>query len=121
MATKTIDAPARSDGAAPYKRRYGVATTVAVHATLGSCDVLDARDYRDIAVKPPASVTALAVYASETADGTFVLVDNIGTAGDVTVTASKWNTLDTAKIGPYGFLKFQSTGANGNMSVVGKT
>lgn len=121
MATKTLDQPANSGpGASATKRRYGYGT-VAVHTTLASCDVIDIRDYRDIGVKPPTGVTALVVYAAETVDGTFVLVDNIGTNGSVTMTAERWFTLDTTKIGPYGFIKLQSAGATGNAAVAGKT
>lgn len=121
MATVTINPPLGSDGAAPIKRRYGVGSASVQTSGIADCDAIDVRDYRDIAVKPPAAVTALTVYTAETADGTYVLVDSIGTNGVVTVVASKWNTLDTAKIGPFGFIKLLPTGGSGTASIVGKT
>lgn len=120
MATKILNPPNGSSGADAIKRRYGTAADVVVDTTLATCEPVDVRDYRELAVKPSASITSLGVYAAETADGAFVLVDNIGTNGAVTVVASKWNTLDTAKIGPYGFLKFVPN-TNGTVQVVGKT
>lgn len=120
MATKIINPPAASQAAEVTKPRYGT-TTFHCDTTLADCDVLDIREWRDIAIKPVAAVTAVAVYAAETADGTFVLVDNIGTAGSVTVTASKWNVLDITKIAPFGFVKLVPTGAEGTFAVVGKT
>lgn len=121
MATRTIDPLSGSDGASPTKRRYGAINVAAtVDTTLGNCDVIDIREMHDIAVKPSAGITTLTVYASETAAGTFVIIDSIGTNGAVTVVASKWNTLDITKIGPYGFLKMVPN-TNGTVSVVGKT
>lgn len=120
MATVLLNPPSGSDGATATKRRYGVGSA-SLAALLADCDAIDIREYRDVAVKPPAAVTSLAVYASETASGTYVLVDNIGTAGAVTVTASKWNVLDTAKIAPFGFIKLLPTGGTGTASILGKT
>lgn len=118
MATKAINPASGSTSADIIKRRYGTAT-VAVHATLGNCDILDCRDYSEIAIKPPASVTGISVYAAESEAGTFVLVDNIGTNGAITLPASKFTVIQLA--GPFGFLKFVSAGANGDAIVVGKT
>lgn len=120
MATVVVNPGANSLGASPVKRRWGT-VSAAVNSALGSCDVIDIRDYREIAVKPPAGVTALAVYSSESENGTYVLVDNIGTNGVVTVVADKWNVLDTAKICALGFIKLVSTGANGSAVIQGKT
>lgn len=120
MATKIINPVSGSAGADAVKRRYGTVAGVVVDTTLGDCDVLDIQDYRDIAVKPSASITSLVVYAAEAANGSFVIVDNIGTNGSVTVVAAKWNTLDTAKIGPYGFIKLVPN-VDGTVEVVGKT
>lgn len=120
MATKTITPPSGSQGAEAVKPRYGTTDAVAVNTTLGSCDVLDVREFRDIAVKPSASITSLVVYAAETASGTFVIVETIGTNGSVTVVASRWNVLDITKIAPFGFLKFVPN-TNGTVEVVGKT
>lgn len=121
MATKTIDPVIGSDSAHATKKRWGLATAVAVTSAIGTCDAIDVRDYRDLAVKPSAGVTALSVYASETVGGTYVLVDSIGTNGSVTVVASKWNVLDTTKIAPFGWIKLLAAGADGTVSITGKT
>lgn len=120
MATKTVNPPSGSQGAESVKPRYGTIDAVAVNTTLGSCDVVDIRDWRDIAVKPSASITSLVVYASETVSGTFVIVETIGTNGSVTVVASRWNVLDVTKIAPFGFIKLVPN-TNGTVEVVAKT
>lgn len=117
---KTLSAPTGSQGAEATKRRYGTLAGVVVDTTLGNCDSVDIREFRDIGLKPSASITSLSIYAAETASGTYVLVDSIGTNGAVTVVAAKWNTLDTTKIGPYGFIKMVPN-TNGTVEVVGKT
>lgn len=121
MATVILNPPANSDGANATKRRF-VTGSGTVHATLGTCDIIDVREIGEyLAVKPPAGCTGLSVYAAETAADTFVLVDSIGTNGAVTVVASKWNVFDITKIGPFGFLKFVAAGANGTAIFCGKT
>lgn len=120
MATKALAAPSGSQSAESIKRRYGTVAGVVVDTTLADCDVLDIREFEAVAVKPSAGITSLSVYASETAGGTFVLVDSIGTNGAVTVVASKWNVLDVTKIAPFGFVKFVPN-ADGTVEVVGKT
>lgn len=120
MATKTINPLSGASAAEVVMRRFGT-TTVTCHGTdPATSDVLDKREYQSIAVKPPASATTITVYAAEAADGTFVLVDNIGTNGVITCPASKWTTLDPTKIAPLGFLKFLASTA-GTMSVMGQS
>lgn len=118
---KVLNPPANSDGATAQKRRYGAQSVTTHTADLGECDSLDIRDYESIAVKPPATATTITVHASETAAGTYVLVDSIGTNGVITLPASKWTALDVTKIAPFGFLKFFSNNTPGAMAVVGKT
>jgi hypothetical protein len=119
-ANKKLDAESGTQGADVIKRRWGILTGVVVDTTLGNCDSVDIRDFEQIAVKPTTSITSLSVYASETAGGTYVLVDSIGTNGAVTVVASKWNTFDPTKIGPYGYIKLVPN-TNGTVSICGKT
>jgi hypothetical protein len=116
MATKSFDTTVNS----PHFRK-GVASTVAVHTTQGSCDVLDFRGFKHLSVKPPASVTSLTVYGSQTEDGTYVLLNDLGTNGVVTLTASVWTSLDWTKIASHSFLQFKSAGATGNMVCVACT
>jgi hypothetical protein len=118
-ANVTINAASGSDGAQATKRRYGTCLAAVVDTTLDNCDIVDVRDYASIAVKPSAGITSLTVYSSDIASGTFVIVDSLGTAGAVTVTASKWNVIDLTKL-PFGFLKFVPN-SNGTIDVVGKT
>lgn len=120
MATKIINPPSGSQAAEAVKSRYGVASAVALDTVLADCDVVDIREWRDIAIKPSVNVTTVTVHASETEDGTYVIVDNIGTNGAVTVVASKWTTLDITKIAPFGFIKLLGN-VDGTASLVGKT
>lgn len=120
MATKIVSPPTGASGADAVKRRCGVASGAVAHTVLATCDVIDIQEYSQVAVKPTGVITTLAVYASATADGTFVLVDSIGTAGVVTVVTSKWNVLDPTKIGPFGFIKLLAD-AVGTVDVLGKT
>ena len=121
MSTIIVSPPAESVGADAIKHRVGVGSAIAVHDSLiASCDVADIGDYTQIGVKPSANITTLTFHAAETAGGTYVLIDSIGTAGVVTVVASKWNTLDPAKIGPYRFIKALGNVA-GTIVIIGKT
>jgi len=100
---------------------YTGTTLVAVNATQGSCDVLDIRAIKFLSVKPPALVDTLTFYGSETSTGTFVLINDLGTAGVVNVTASVWNIIDYTKLSPHRFIQMKSHGANGNAVCVGCT
>lgn len=120
MATKTVNAPSGSQGAESVKPRYGTIADVTVDTVLADCDVIDIREWRDIAVKPNGTINSLSVYAAESVGGTYVLVDSIGTNGAVTVVAAKWNVLDITKIAPFGFIKLVSS-ADGTVQVVAKT
>lgn len=116
MATKSFDTTVNS----PFFRK-GVASTYATNTTQGSCDVLDFRGFKQLSVKPPASVTSLTFYGSETEGGTYVLINDLGTNGVVTVTASVWTAIDTTKIAQHSFLQMKSAGANGNVVCVAST
>jgi hypothetical protein len=116
MATKAFDITFDHQGV--NKR---VATSVAVHTTQSSCDVLDVRGIRYMQVKPPAGVTSLTFYGSETETGTFVLIDSLGTNGVVTTTASVWNLIDHTKLAAHSWIQMKSAGATGNAAVVGST
>lgn len=93
--------------------------TVAVHTTQSSCDTLDIRGCKSLSVKPPASVTSLTFYSSETVGGTYVLINDLGTAGVVTVTASVWTTINAAHIAQHSYIQMKSAGATGNAIVLG--
>lgn len=94
--------------------------SMTIDTTLGDSDILDVRQFEAVAIKPPASVTAIAVYASDSADGTFVLCNDIGTAGEITLPASKWTSLPAGFLA-HGFLKFVPTGGEGTALVVAKS
>jgi hypothetical protein len=117
MATRLLNPPPGSQAADAIKRRYGTAS-VAVHtADLAQSDALDCREYRSLAVKPPAEATELTIYGAVTADGEFVLVD--ATDGIATVVGDTWFVLPAAAVA-HGFLKFLCDVA-GNMPAVGKS
>ena len=99
-------------------RRWGYASVV-VDTVLADCEPVDIRNYGSIAVKPGAGITTLTIYASGTIDGTYVLVTDLGTAGAVTVTASRWQSLAVG-IAAMGFIKMQSN-ADGTVEVCGKS
>ncbi len=105
----------------PSSPKKGTLTSVAVSSTLSECDYIDISGFRFVAIKPPASVTAITVYAAETIDGTFVIVDTLGTSGAITVVASKWNVIDTAKLSPFSFVQFLSNQTVANASLVAST
>lgn len=96
--------------------------TLAVHTSIGSCDVLMFSGWAGGSIKVPASVTALTWHGSE--DGTtFVAIyDNAATAAAVTqtVTASTWVPIPDACFA-FPFLKAVSTGATGTATVVCKS
>ncbi len=100
----------------PNAPRKGVATTVAMSSTQTECDKLDIRGFKYLAVKPPASVTTLTFYGAETSAGSYVLINDLGTAGVVTLTASRWTTIDYTKLAPHHFIQMKSdqTVANGS-------
>lgn len=94
--------------------------TLAVDSTQTNDDVLDLRGVRTLAVKPSASVTTLTCYGCDTNNGTFVLIDSLGTNGVVTVVASKWNVFDPTKIGPIHFIQMKSDQAGATAVVMAK-
>lgn len=99
----------------------GAAFTLSIDSTQTNCDVVDVRGIRYLAIKPSASVTQVSFYACDTSTGTFVLVDNIGTNGVVSITASKWTTFDWTKIAPLRFIQMKSDQAGATAVVVGKS
>jgi len=105
----------------PSSPKKGVATSIAVSSTLSECDYLDISGFRTLAVKPPASVTQITVYASETPTGTYVIVDSLGASGVITVVASKWNVIDPAKIAPFSYVQLLSNQTVANASVLAST
>ncbi len=101
--------------------RKGMATGINVSSTLSECDYLDISGFRTLAIKPPASVTAITVYASETPTGTYVIVDSLGTSGAITVVASKWNVIDPTKIAPFSYVQLLSNQTVAAASVLAST
>lgn len=106
----------------PSSPKKGVANAnIAVSSTQTESDFLDFTGYRFMAVKPPASVTSLTFYGSETIGGTYVLIDSLGTNGVVTVTASVWNVIDGTKIAPFSFIQMKSNQTVANASICAST
>lgn len=105
----------------PASPKKGVATGILVSSTLSECDNLDITGYRFLAVKPPASVTAIIFHGSETINGTYVIIDSLGTSGSVAVTASKWNVIDGTKIAPFSYIQMKSDQTVASASVCAST
>jgi len=108
---------AGSSPCTPSSPKKGVATGIIINSTQSEDDMLDITGYRFFAVKPSANVTTLTFYASETIGGTYVLADNIGTNGVVTLPASKWTVIDGTKIAPLCFIQMKSDQAAATASV----
>lgn len=120
MAVKAFETETHVGGVSSVKPTFKRIDAVAVNTTQANCDILDIRGIGTaLAVKPPGSVTSLTFYGAEKSDGTFVLIDDAGTNGVVTVTASRWKLVPAAVLA-HGFIQMQSAGANGNCVVVGK-
>jgi hypothetical protein len=115
---KTLSEPKANSETQSILRRWFTGT-MTIDTTLGDSDILETRMFSAVAIKPPAAVTAVTVYSSETADGTFVLVNDAGTNGVVTVVAAVWTSLPAACLA-HGFLKFVPTGGEGTASIVAK-
>lgn len=121
MALVAFDSSISPNTPSSPKKAATVTTLVAVNATQGSCDKLDFRGFKFLSVKPPAGVTALTFYGAAASGDTFVLINDLGTNGVVSVTASVWNVIDYTKLAPHHFIQMQSTGGNGNASCLAST
>ncbi len=97
------------------------AITLSVDSTQTNCDVLDIRGIRTLAIKPSASVTSLTFYGCDTNNGTFVLINDLGTAGALTVTASVWNIVTRTAFEPHHFIQMKSNQASATAIVVAKS
>jgi len=105
----------------PGVPKKGVATTVQVSSTQSECDFLDIRGFKFLAVKPPASVTTLTFYGCQTKGGTYVLINDLGTAGVVTLTASRWTSIDYTKLAPHHFIQMKSDQAQAAATCLAST
>lgn len=105
----------------PGVPKKGVASAIAVSSTQSECDTLDITAFKFIAVKPPASVTSLTFYGCDTSGGTFVLINDLGTNGAVTVVASVYQSIDYTKLAPYRFIQMKSNQTVANAVVVAST
>lgn len=119
MSTKRIGSSGMNDGLA---RKWGK-VSLAIHASIDSCDVLDIRMMADCLIKIPTGVTSLTFYACDEEGGTFTYIkDYEGNAAlvDTTGDDGKW-----VQFPPYvfaaGFVKIISAGANGTATVQGKS
>ena len=121
MATVAFDTTNSPTSQSSPKKGGTITTLVAVNTSQPSCDVLDFRGFKHLSVKPPTGVTSLTFYGCNTSGGTFVLINDLGTNGAVTVTASVWNMIDYTKLAPHHFIQMKSAGANGNAVCLAST
>ncbi len=118
MTTAAPTFDARS--AEAIKRRSGTGTAT-IHRTLASAQEIDTREIAAMAIKPPASVTAVAFWGCDTSGGTFTAIhDSDGTATSITVTALDWYDCPAACFA-FPYIKIVSTGADGTATFVFKT
>lgn len=88
----------------------------------GLCDVLDFRNYKNLAVLPAVNQTGVTVWAaSQSTVAGFNKVNDIGTTGSVAMSATTWNSLDPSKIAPYSYLQLQAGGTNGTITLMAST
>lgn len=102
-------------------RRMGATASVAIHATIGSADAIDMRNWAHGAILIPASVTSVTFWGCDTADGTpKAIYNDAGTAATITTTADRWYTFPES-VFPHNFVKIVSAGANGTATCVFKS
>lgn len=96
--------------------------SLAVHTSIGSCDVLMFSGWSGGSVLVPASVTALTWHGSHDGTTFAAIYDNAATAvaATQTVTASTWVPIPDACFA-FPFLKAVSTSATGTATVVCKS
>jgi hypothetical protein len=99
-------------------RDFGYAT-LALTTSEGTSDPIDIRLLSTLQIHPAAGITSITWYGCETDAGTFVLIQDAGTAGVQTVTADKWNQVPAA-VASHGFVKAVANSA-GNATISGKT
>lgn len=104
----------------PKKGALGTVTVMA-YGTNASCDVLDFRGYKNLAVLPGVAMTGVTVWAGPTPTGPFNKVNDLGTAGSVALSATTWNSLDPAKLAPYSYLQIAVGGTTGTISLMAST
>lgn len=102
-------------------RRCGQCT-LAVHTSIGSCDVLMFSGWAGGSILVPASVTALTWHGSHDGTTFSAIYDSAATSAAVTqtVTASTWVPIPSDCFA-FPFLKAVSTGSTGTATVVCKS
>lgn len=103
------------------KKGAQVTVSLAAYNTTASCDVLDFRPYRNLAVQPGVAMTGVTVYAGATPTGPFSKINDLGTTGSVAMSATTWNSLDPTKIAPYSYLLIAVGGTTGTIQVAAST
>jgi hypothetical protein len=94
---------------------------VAIHATIGSADAIDMRNWADAAILIPTGVSSVTFWGCSTGDGTFrAIYDSEGNAATVTTTADRYYTFPS-EVFPHQFVKIVSAGANGTATCVFKS
>lgn len=107
----------------PASPKKGAQVTAVLNAfgTNASCDVLDFRGYKYLAVLPGLAMNGVTVYAGPTPTGPFNKINDLGTTGSVAMSATTWNSLDPTKIAPYSYLKIAVGGTTGTIQVAAST
>ncbi len=104
------------------KKAVMVSVSYAANTSIASCDVLDFRGFKNLAVLPAVGMTGVTLWAagSSTLAG-FARVNDLGTSGSVAVSATQWIAIDPAKIGQYSYLQIQAGATTGTVSLMAST
>jgi len=121
MAVVVFDSSNSPNVPASPKKGAQVTASLAAFGTTASCDVLDFRGYKYLAVLPTVNMTGVTVYAGPTPTGPWNLINDLGTTGSVAVSATTWNSLDPTKIAPYSYFKIAVGGTTGTIQVAAST
>lgn len=78
------------------RRRVGTIESLTLHVTAGNNDVIDFAGFAGGSVYVPPGVANLTWYGCRTADGTFEIIVDAGTAGVQTITTDRWNKIPDA-------------------------
>lgn len=96
-----------------------VSVSYAANTSIASCDVLDFRGFRNLAVLPTDGMTGVTIWAAgSTAVAGFKRVNDLGVTGSIAVSATQWVSIDPAKIGAYSYLMIQAGATTGTIPVM---
>ena len=104
------------------KKAVMVTVAYAANTSIASCDVLDFRNYKHLAVLPTVGMTGVTVWAAaQSTLGGFARVNDLGVTGSIAASATQWISIDPAKIGAYSYLQIQAGATTGTIKLMAST